>query len=113
MAELIRKKGHVLLVHGGGTTPFTQINDTHLHALVARLLAQIENEFALEKRTGDLDAGIIRTPKPTREEILQIVQLVWMSINHARVAEKWYKQTGPTMPMEGPVALNMCTNIFV
>ena len=30
VAELIRSKGHVLLFHGGGTTPFTQINDTHL-----------------------------------------------------------------------------------
>ena len=27
-----------------------------------------------------------------------------MSINHDQVAEKGYKQTGPTMPLEGPVA---------
>ena len=27
--EKIVSKGHVFLFHGGGTTPFTQINDTH------------------------------------------------------------------------------------
>ena len=32
VADVVRRKGHVLLFHGGGTTPFTQINDTHLHA---------------------------------------------------------------------------------
>ena len=36
--DLIRSKGHVLLFHGGGTTPFTQINDTHLHAILAQML---------------------------------------------------------------------------
>jgi hypothetical protein len=35
---------------------------------------------------------------------LQIVQAAWLSINHGRVAEKGYKQTGPAMPLRGPVA---------
>ena len=35
VAALIRSKGPVLISHGGGT-PFTQINNTHLHALMAR-----------------------------------------------------------------------------
>ena len=47
--RLISDKGHVLLFHGGGTTPFTQINDTHLHALVQRLLETIENQWALSR----------------------------------------------------------------
>ena len=29
---LIVSRGHMLLLHGGGTTPFEQVNDTHLHA---------------------------------------------------------------------------------
>ena len=33
---VVRRKGHVLLFHGGGVTPFIQVNDTHLHASVAR-----------------------------------------------------------------------------
>ena len=32
VAQKVKSKGHVLIHHGGGTTPFTQINDTHLHA---------------------------------------------------------------------------------
>ena len=49
--------------------------------------------------------GQNKTPKMTRELILSIVQTGWLSINHARVAEKGYKQTGPTMPLRGPVAV--------
>ena len=44
--ELIKSKGHVLLFHGGGTTPFTQINDTHHHAVLGRLLLEEENKAA-------------------------------------------------------------------
>ena len=32
VAACIKRKGHVLLLHGGGTTPTVQINDTNLHA---------------------------------------------------------------------------------
>ena len=31
VAELIESRGHVLLLHGGGTTGCVQINDTHMH----------------------------------------------------------------------------------
>ena len=46
VAAKVKEKGHVLLFHGGGTTPFTQINDTHLHALLAQTLLHVENVFA-------------------------------------------------------------------
>jgi len=104
VAELVRRKGHVLLFHGGGCTPFTQINDTHLHALLARLLIQIENACANEERRRFASMGKNITPKMTRNGVLSIVETAWLSINHARVAEKGYKQTGPTMPLRGPVA---------
>ena len=104
VAALVRAKGHVLVFHGGGCTPFTQVNDTHLHALLARLLIQIENQWALEERTRLLKEGKNKTPKMTREEILSIVQNAWLMINHERVAQKGYKQTGPGMPMTGPIA---------
>ena len=38
---------HVVLFHGGGITGFTQVNDTHLHALLQRLLIMLENRTAL------------------------------------------------------------------
>ena len=105
VAELVRGKGHVLLFHGGGCTPFTQINDTHLHATLARLLINFENLWALQERKRLVDElGVNRTPKMKREDILSLVNLAWRSISHDKVAEKGYKQTGPTMPLTGPVA---------
>ena len=94
----------MLLFHGGGCTPITQINDTHRHAVLASLLIQVENDWALKERQRLLDLGRNKTPSLTREEILSVVQTAWLSIDHARVAEKGYKQTGPTMPLRGPVA---------
>jgi hypothetical protein len=38
--ELVHGKGHILMYHGGGTTPIEQVNDTHLHA---KLSAQYKN----------------------------------------------------------------------
>ncbi len=104
VAEKVRSKGHVLLFHGGGSTPFTQINDTHLHALLASLLIQTENAWAQTERQRLVALGQNKTPNLTREEILSIVQTAWLSIDHGSIAEKGYKQTGPTMPLTGPVA---------
>jgi len=101
--ELVQKKGHVLIFHGGGCTPFTQVNDTHLHAVLARLLIQIENDWALGERQRLLDIGKNKTPKMTREQIISIVQSAWLAIEHGRIAEKAYMQTGPTMPLQGTV----------
>ena len=42
--DFISSRGHVVLYHGGGCTPFDQINDTHLHALLARILIRLENQ---------------------------------------------------------------------
>ena len=75
VAELVRRKGHVLLFHGGGCTPFTQINDTHLHASLARILTQLEIDWALKQRQEDKLAGRpAKTPQPDREDILALVQ---------------------------------------
>ena len=56
--ELIRSKGHVLLFHGGGTTAFTQVNDTHLHAKLAALLLEYEISMAESRRRELLAKGI-------------------------------------------------------
>ncbi|CAK0864054.1 unnamed protein product, partial [Prorocentrum cordatum] len=49
VADCVRRKGHVLLFHGGGCAPFTQVSDAYLHALAQRLVTQCENEPALEE----------------------------------------------------------------
>ena len=103
VAATVRGKGHVLMFHGGGCTPFTQINDTHLHASLARVLIQIENEWAQIERLRLRDIGLNKTPKMTRDAIISIVQTAWLYIDHERVTEKGYRQTGPTMPLRGIV----------
>ena len=85
VAGLARGKGHVLILHGGCCTLFTQVNDTHLHALMAKLLLQVENGWAHGERRRLLSMGQNITPKVAREDILSIVQTAWLSINHARV----------------------------
>ena len=62
VANLVRSKGHVLLFHGGGSTPFTQINDTHLHAVLARILIALENQWAQNERQRMQDLGQNKTP---------------------------------------------------
>ena len=57
VAELVRGKGHVLLFHGGGCTPCTQVNDTHLHEMLARLLIHIENAWAINEKKRLLTLG--------------------------------------------------------
>jgi len=104
VAALVRSKGHVIVFHGGGCTPFTQINDTHLHALLARLLIQLENQWAMDERTRLVNMGKNKTPKMTREDIISIVQAAWELLNHEEIARKGYEQTGPSMPLRGPIA---------
>ena len=102
--NLIKRKGHVLLFHGGGTTPFTQTNDTHLHAIVQYLLVLFENQWARSQATFLKEQGLDQTPKPTREAIVQLCTLMWTLIDHANVAEKAYRATGPGLPLEGPIS---------
>ena len=104
VADLVKRKGHVLLFHGGGCTPFTQINDTHLHASLASLLSQIENEWKLTERARLLDLGLNKTPQMSQEDIISIVQQAWLTIPHGDYAEKGYGQTGPAMPMQGAIS---------
>ena len=50
VATCIKSKGHVLLLHGGGTTPFTQVNDTHLHASLQAEIVRQEIEWSADER---------------------------------------------------------------
>ena len=62
--NLVEQKGHVLLFHGGGVTPFIQVNDTHLHSQVARSLITIENAWAHSQRVRAMAAGLPQTTPP-------------------------------------------------
>ena len=84
--DLIAAKGHVLNFHGGGTTPFGQINDTHLHALVARALVQFENAMALSSLQCGRNSGVRKFPTSSRLDILHMVAGMWRSIDHHKIA---------------------------
>ena len=103
VGECVRRKGHVLLFHGGGTTAFTQVNDTHLHAMVQRLMEQIEVQWARDVLEDARADGKRKIPNPKRPDICAWVQAMWGFINHERVAAKGYTQTFPAMAMDGPV----------
>jgi hypothetical protein len=87
----------------GGRPFFTQINDTHLHALMQRWLVRNEVHMAHDQRKNPMAEGEYKTPRLKRWDICRLVSTVWQTINHAQVAEKGYAQTGPTMPLAGPV----------
>jgi len=99
----IQNRGHVVLFHGGGCTPFTQINDTHLHALVQSILIKLENQVALVRRTDMHLNGRKGIPTLARHDICDIVKTMWLMIDHAKVSKKGYEQTGPELPMQGPI----------
>ena len=99
----IESRGHVALFHGGGCTAFTQINDTHLHALLARLLIQLENKVMHAARVDmhlNNQGGV---PSLNRTDIVEVNMAAWKMINHKKIAQKGYEQTGPRMPMNGPI----------
>jgi len=110
VADIVKKKGHVLLFHGGGTTPFTQVNDTHLHAILAAKLVEQEVKWSQDERQRLLAAkeyfpNRSTTPSPTRFDVLALVQEAWQMLDHNNVASKGYRQTGPEMPMSGVVRI--------
>ena len=92
--DLIAAKGHVLLFHGGGTTPFGQINDTHLHALVQRFLVEFENAMAHASLQSCRDRGLRKYPTSSRLDILHMVTAMWRNLDHHRIATTGFDVMG-------------------
>ena len=106
VVNFIEGRGHIVLFHGGGCTPFTQVNDTHLHAVLQRFLIQLENQLSHAKRT-DMHLNYQRgIPTLHRHEICEIVATCWRMVNHRHVARVGYMQTGPLLPDTGPIRRN-------
>ena len=103
VAELVRSKGHVLLFHGGGTTAFEQVNDTHLHAQLQARILELENDIARRVRKERLERGDKRMRSVKHEDLIILTQSAWRDIDHKKLSEKGYRSTGPELPMTGPV----------
>ena len=109
VVDFIEGRGHVVLFHGGGCTPFTQVNDTHLHALLQRYLVQLENQLTHAMRT-DMHLNYQRgVPTLHRYQICEIASTAWKMIPHGDIARTGYKQTGPLMPAVGPIR---CCDVY-
>jgi len=107
--QLIEERGHLVLWHGGGCTPFTQINDTHLHGILQRYLIRLENQLTHEIRTDmhlNFDRGI---PTLSRADVIEVVKTAWCMVNHHELSRVGYTQTGPTLPLEGPIRRDQIT----
>ena len=98
--DALRAMGHVVIYHGGGVTGLMQVNDTHLHAIVQRIMEQLETSFMNMMRQQDPS----KIASLQRQDVLDIVAEMWQSIDHANVRTKGYAQTGATLPPNGDTA---------
>jgi hypothetical protein len=101
--EFVEGRGHVLLWHGGGCTPFTQINDTHLHAILARLLIRLENKVMHVERMDMHLNNRSGVASFRRADVVDVVMTAWRMVNHKAISEKGYEQTGPRLPLTAPI----------
>ena len=88
VADTVKKKGHVLLFHGGGTTPFTQVNDTHLHATLVGKPVEQDIRWSAEDRQRLMAANEFfpnrsTTPTQTRYDVLALVQEAWQMVDQS------------------------------
>lgn len=90
----LRDMGHVVLHHGGGVTGLEQVNDTHLHALVQRLMEQLETNMMHRQHQACPE----KLASLTRQHVVGIVTEMWQRIDHRNLRETGYRQTGPTLP---------------
>ena len=93
--SFIERRGHLVLFHGGGCTPFTQINGTHLHGVLQRYLLRLENRLTHAMRTDmhlNAERGI---PTLSRDDVIEIVKTAWLMVDHEQIADVGYAQTGP------------------
>ena len=63
-------------------------------------MESLENADAREQRR----ANPAKVPTRDRQGIIDITSAAWRNINHTRVAELGYKQTGPTLPLDGSIS---------
>jgi len=103
VVEFVESRGHVILWHGGGCTPITQHNDTHIHAILQRILVRLENRVTHAERVDMHLNNRCGVASLKRTDIVDIVMTAWKMLNHKSISEKGYEQTGPRLPLTGPI----------
>jgi hypothetical protein len=96
-------RGYVLIIHGGGTTPFEQTPDTDLNEHVRREYGGKEAHLLMEKmRAGE------NVPKLEREECML---LMWQVLSDPKLHEqaaKGYKSVGQSVALHGQEDALIC-----
>ena len=72
------------------------VKDTHLHASVQRRLEELEVQRHYDKHKENPRL----VPKLSRSDIVDLVQEMWLGLDHESFARVGYRQTGPTTPMD-------------
>ena len=110
--ELIEQRGHVLLLHGGGTTAYEQVNDTHLHATLQACLKELEVAVFYGQLKDLAASGLSKACSHTRHDLCMLVKAVWENLNHEAISHKGYTQTGPLLPLTGPIHMaDLCRDL--
>jgi len=101
MTDAVRRcawlRGYVLIIHGGGTTGITQVNDTDLHQLLKRLYMELEQGAAAEYMR--LNPG--GCPVPRKEDCMAWLAAIWAQPWVHTLAEAGFAKTGLAVALDG------------
>ena len=101
MSEAVRrlcwKRGYVVIIHGGGATGVTQVNDTDLHQHLRK--AYLEKETAEMIRYSRLNPNSTPSPKP--EQCIGWMIDAWSNPQLHLSAVAGFKKTGITNALDG------------
>ena len=96
VVKFIRDRGHHLLLLGGGTTPWVQVPDTHLHYEFSQLFKADERQAALEFRNLRPHKLYTRS----KQDVLDSAFAVWTRLDHFK-SIKGHVENGITNKLDG------------
>ena len=86
IASLISFLRHVFLFHGGGTMPFEQVNDTHLHARLQKLMKSLEAAVFYGQLADNAALGVKKAASHSRQELVALVRVIWGHLDHVAIS---------------------------
>ena len=98
IASLILGRRHVLLFHGGGTTGYEQVNDTHLHAILQHWLKTMEIAVFYGQLSDNAAMGVQKAASHSRQDLCLMIKAIWEKLEHAAISQRGYEQIGPLLP---------------
>jgi hypothetical protein len=96
VVKFIRDRGHHLLLLGGGTTPWVQVPDTHLHHEFSQL-------FKADERRAMLEFRMLRPHKlytRKKQDVLDKAFDVWKRLDHSK-SIRGHAENGITNKLDG------------